>query len=306
MDFRAILAAQLEIPPNKLVLLNKGLSTQKYLVQDLGQIDNLNSLAYLESPVLLRVYTRQSHGKTFLDVAKREMWVLENMVENAEVVYPRFIGQIVGEDYIANAVSWLEGKVPNNLDVAVNAWLRFKDSAKSFPVDSTHLPDHWKIVSHSFENLISLLGNMGLTKEKEQVEQIREKFIRKQHLVNACLIHGDFHLYNLIECEDGRIGIIDWEYVTIGNPFFDLLYSILYDYGLQNQTVQSFFVKRLEFASNHGVSGLDAQKLKYLGAIIFLLMAVWFFQRYGKTKREHNLQKGLVYLRGGLDLVFRF
>ena len=42
------------------------------------------------------------------------------------------------------------------------------------------------------------------------------------------LFHSDPHHSNLIELEDGRLLLIDWEYAAVGDPLFDVACVLAY------------------------------------------------------------------------------
>lgn len=60
-----------------------------------------------------------------------------------------------------------------------------------------------------------------------QAERILEKADRlnstiEQQLMDAALCHNDLLCQNMLQADDGRLSLIDWEYAAVGDRWFDL------------------------------------------------------------------------------------
>ncbi len=306
MDIRSTLSSVLDLPAKRFIALEKGLSTQKFLLSRSEPINLPNIDKTIDTSILFRVYTEETHGSNYRKIAQWEKNALDHLKNQTMLIFPDFLGQINETNFIANMVSWIDGKIPQGLDTVISAWSIFSKISKDLQINDTLLPDHDKVILDSLEILSSFLHKHGLDAEQKLIRDFLDSFKNKSGFGHKLLIHGDFHLNNIIQSPNGSIGIIDWEYAAIGNPLFDLSYALLYDYGLQDKPIKEFYTERLSKASKQGIS-LDKNDLfKGISSISLFLMALWFFERYRQTGREHNLAKAMIYLRGGLDLEFRF
>jgi Phosphotransferase enzyme family len=80
--------------------------------------------------------------------------------------------------------------------------------------------------------------------------------------VKNTLIHGDFHIQQLILLDDNRIALFDFDELAQGNPLIDIanfcadLFNLNFDYGLAAQLTTSFFsayqkINDVELNHNH-------------------------------------------------------
>jgi aminoglycoside phosphotransferase (APT) family kinase protein/RimJ/RimL family protein N-acetyltransferase len=74
----------------------------------------------------------------------------------------------------------------------------------------------------------------------------------------VCLLHGDYRPKNLLWA-DGRVcGVIDWAFVDVGDPYYDL--SVMQWYMRDETEWQTFL-------SGYGLVEVDAERLRYYGAL---------------------------------------
>ena len=97
--------------------------------------------------------------------------------------------------------------------------------------------------------------------------------------LKPCLVHRDIKPTNIINGEDGRVWIIDWENTILGDPIYDLAtFGVRYGHGI--------LWKSLVLAY-----GLDVSSIKYsLYEIIGLIGIVDFYQEYRINYRGRQKQ----------------
>ena len=96
------------------------------------------------------------------------------------------------------------------------------------------------------------------------------------------LIHGDFHRENIIQTKTGFV-LIDFEFVCQGDPFFDLLYCLVYDLILfmhdTNSSKNSFDLFESRYRRMLNQVAFNKTHEKFWISLAFLINAVWFLSR---------------------------
>ncbi|QHW35005.1 aminoglycoside phosphotransferase family protein [Paenibacillus rhizovicinus] len=62
--------------------------------------------------------------------------------------------------------------------------------------------------------------------EHADIAEALSSIVRKTPMKQERLIHGDFHLNNLVEDENGRCAVIDWTNGQLGDPRYDFAWSV--------------------------------------------------------------------------------
>jgi hypothetical protein len=126
---------------------------------------------------------------------------------------------------------------------------------------------------------------------------VKEKIIKESHLQKVCraiklvkpyisvpfLVNGDIRLPHIIKDVDGKIWILDWENVIVGDPLWDLaLFGIRYGHGALWQNLRL----------GYGFSSLPKKYTLY--EIIALIGIIDFFRKnkinyYGKLRKFMQL-----------------
>ncbi len=289
----------------KLTPLNKGLSTLKYTyIVDKDDLRRFSSMGQIEQKdieigqkLLLRIYSASTHGERFYDFAIREQTALDWLEKQHfdKIQVPKFIGVVKTIKYHANIVTWVEGSSTCDMETLFDVW-NFMD--KHFIVTNPPpLPIHHDIIKESVFELKEFLMSTNFFSSNTK-KLVSELDVNDLYPPPTHVIHGDFHRYNLIY--NVPIGIIDWEYASLGDPWFDLIYELLYGFSLQSSLpIDEFLDNQL---AKLNVTIPDNERILINSIMVLVVMAQWFFSRYKKTKREHNLQKGSRCLDGMLKL----
>ncbi|CAM2907236.1 aminoglycoside phosphotransferase family protein [Paenibacillus sediminis] len=62
--------------------------------------------------------------------------------------------------------------------------------------------------------------------EQLDIKELLIQLISSSRMEQNCLIHGDYNLGNILE-SDGKITIIDWTNIQLGDPRYDIAWSII-------------------------------------------------------------------------------
>lgn len=307
MDLEISIATELGISKNDLIPFDKGLSTRKFRIDVSPEAEQQirNKFPKASLPLLIRTYCKNTHGEKFRYIAEVERFALRSLKDSTSVVFPKFFGKIQSKHYEANLVTWFDGRPPLDLSTAIRAWASLHQQTKKIDTKNLSIRSHYDIVVEAFQQLNLHFSTYGLNSETDFLDKFLELYKESIGRTDLHLIHGDFHLHNLLEVRDGGIAILDWEFAAVGDPLFDLMYCLFYDFGLQKISVHEFFNQRLHLIESNGIVGLSEENARITVASVLLLMSKWFFDRFEVTQREHNLAKGIIYLRGGLDLCFK-
>ncbi len=79
---------------------------------------------------------------------------------------------------------------------------------------------NWRIQKHDFVGYFY----PGIAGSPDLLEWLLQ-FLAMAELKQDRIIHGDLHLANLVESEDGRIVAIDWTNGQLGDPRYDLMWA---------------------------------------------------------------------------------
>jgi hypothetical protein len=130
---------------------------------------------------------------------------------------------------------------------------------------------------------------------------VKEKIIKEKCLQKVCrtiklaelnistpfLVNGDIRLPHLLRDSNGKVWIVDWENVILGDPLWDLaFFGIRYGHGVLWQS----------FKSGYGFSSLPQRYILY--EIVALIGMIDFFRKnkinyYGKLRKFIQLTSSI-------------
>lgn len=201
----------------------KGTSTRKYL----GRFEN-------KTVIVRQFVERQYYGNRY----QREGFALKFLSENRDKVNFDFPEVILDfPEKSVRVVDWLPGKSLNELvltpklqkDIMLKVW----DSLSSLPtpqIKTFNLIRDIKLLTEDDSFIVSSAKSF-YHMLKEKAWNSFDKSIIKAH--PKTLIHGDFFQNNIIvedpeNPSESKIGLIDWEYASVGSKYFDLSYCQAY------------------------------------------------------------------------------
>ncbi|MHA1912517.1 MAG: aminoglycoside phosphotransferase family protein [Candidatus Kariarchaeaceae archaeon] len=173
--------------------------------------------------------------------------------------------QLQGESSIFYClkIDWIIGHVLPSLDHILEIWNDWKLNTAGLSLDRTHkdlVTNFFSSYTGSLRPLIdSLLNNWPISPSQ--------------------LIHGDFHRENIIQTETDFV-LIDFEFVCVGDPLFDLLYCLVYDLILfmydTNSSENGFELFESRYRELLNQIDHDTEHEKIWITLSFLINAVWF------------------------------
>lgn len=109
--------------------------------------------------------------------------------------------------------------------------------------------------------------------------------VRDAGLKQDRLIHGDFHLNNIVE-DNGRLSVIDWTNGQLGDIRYDFAWSLL----LKRLYVSELYAKafRSAYLSAIGISEVELERFEALACLRWMLL-----NKYGATPGEPDTMKKL-------------
>lgn len=72
------------------------------------------------------------------------------------------------------------------------------------------------------------------------IKNLLMELVQRADLNQACMIHGDYHLGNILESE-GEISVIDWTNAQLGDPRYDIAWSIILMWIYVSEKRASFY-----------------------------------------------------------------
>lgn len=96
------------------------------------------------------------------------------------------------------------------------------------------------------------------------IKELLIQLVDSAGMEQNCLIHGDYHLRNILE-SDGKYTIIDWTNVQLGDPRYDIAWSIILTWIYVSEEYSSIYRSALLTRSNY-----TKDELERFEAIAFL------------------------------------
>ncbi|XID90194.1 aminoglycoside phosphotransferase family protein [Paenibacillaceae bacterium WGS1546] len=141
-------------------------------------------------------------------------------------------------------------------------------------------------------------------REHPDLHDILVPLVRLAEVRQERLIHGDYHLFNLVESEDGgRLTVIDWTNGQLGDPRYDFAWSfVLKRIYVSERYAQAF---RQAYLAEHPYSPAELEPFEALACLRWMLL-----RRYGGVpngadamKRAEALIRGSALLKSGGGLA---
>ncbi|OXM83714.1 phosphotransferase family protein [Paenibacillus rigui] len=112
---------------------------------------------------------------------------------------------------------------------------------------------------------------------------IKERLImlvEQSKMEQKSLIHGDYHLGNIVET-DGKCTIIDWTNVQLGDPRYDIAWSIILIWIYVNERHSAAF--RSLFLTKYSYTGEELELFEALACLRWILL-----NRFGNLPQRNN------------------
>ena len=264
--------------------IKKGLSAEKYYQP--------------ENNWLLRVYSKSNKSSSIR--ANNEKLALE-LLEDL-IFAPNFIKQYETTENIVNCIEWVKGIQGKKKDCVEaisqisNAQIT-RDIVDSKKINKLYNHfNHKKGVERYLSQISTKLKSSNIVEEKFNIDHgifaaISEKIPDTEKF---SVIHGDLHPQNCILSSSGPV-LIDWEFASYGEKYFDLAYLMVYDYYK--------FKKTPEYFLNSGRGIFKNNKIKEWIPTCLGIMGAWFIDRWLSGGRKFNLRLSEKYLNASLNLI---
>ncbi|WP_338080758.1 phosphotransferase family protein [Cohnella luojiensis] len=97
---------------------------------------------------------------------------------------------------------------------------------------------------------------------------------------NKIVIHGDYNLGNILE-SDGKYTIIDWTNVQLGDPRYDIAWSIILIWIYVSEKYSSTY--RSEFITMNNYTANELEKFEAIACLRWILL-----NRIANLPKRHN------------------
>ncbi|UVI33119.1 phosphotransferase family protein [Paenibacillus spongiae] len=141
-----------------------------------------------------------------------------------------------------------------------------------FPLDSA---DDLTIPRYDFINYFF----PGIENQRD-IQEILNWLVGSSGMEQKCLIHGDYNLGNILEC-DGRYTIIDWTNVQLGDPRYDMAWSIILMWIYVSEKNSSYY--RSVFLMNNTYTSDELEKFEAIACLRWILL-----NRIANLPRRNN------------------
>ncbi|MDD4296462.1 MAG: aminoglycoside phosphotransferase family protein [Ruminiclostridium sp.] len=172
-----------------------------------------------------------------------------NRLDNfAYLVLDYFKGETIREKL--NKIQCLEEKL-EIWELAGQILSQIHTLCKSEDVEGEWLNEQLKLARINMESNIIDLEDF----EEEEPEEVLEWLVlNNPRRTQICLLHGDFRTKNIMVDKDNNCKIIDWGFVDIGDPYYDLA---IINYYFKDELARNSFYK------GYGVSQYDDKLIEY-------------------------------------------
>ncbi len=242
-------------------------------LENLAKIEaalGVTGLKSIQGDASTRQYFRCNQGIVMYDIGegsaqRRAKFVdVSNRLRDAQFCAPKIqthineLGLILMDDLGGKNLG--QAPIDANFKLALDEMLRFDDV------------NHEGLVHYSSEiysEELSRLGKFYLKPfdiEDDDILQIAAPYFEELSNAAARFVHVDYHAENLMLCEDGRLGIIDFQDARFGHPLYDLasfVDDIRVDVGEKRaEALTEFAFERLNFKDDDmWLHVLSAQRL---------------------------------------------
>jgi len=95
------------------------------------------------------------------------------------------------------------------------------------------------------------------------------ELVESTRIEQSCLIHGDYNFGNILELE-GEFTIIDWTNVQLGDPRYDIAWSVILIWIYTNEEYYSIY--RSIFLSHTSFSAEELEKFEAIACLRWILL----------------------------------
>lgn len=96
------------------------------------------------------------------------------------------------------------------------------------------------------------------------------ELVQRANLKQACVIHGDYHLGNILENEN-ELTVIDWTNVQMGDPQYDMAWSIILMWIYVSEKRASFY--RAAFCAEHRYEADELELFEAIACLRWVLLS---------------------------------
>ncbi len=159
----------------------------------------------------------------------RPYWLLDDVSGRPALLMQRLEGETIGrrivrEPAFARARECLPAQMGAALASIHKIDLDVEDLRQSLPAPGT------RPALRQLDMIVADLDRIG---EPHPALELALRWLRRNeppppsHLV---LVHGDFRIGNMVVNSDGLVGVLDWEFAHIGDPYEDLAWGLVRDW----------------------------------------------------------------------------
>ncbi|MCE7737287.1 MAG: aminoglycoside phosphotransferase family protein [Candidatus Heimdallarchaeota archaeon] len=176
--------------------------------------------------LIRRFHERNYYGNRF----QRENLILKHLdsIECSNLIFPKIIEEYPGHDL--HILSWIEGETLDELElpktdknaIIHEIWKKISSLEIPSNMKFNHFRDI-RMLTEDETRIMNISKSVFLSL-KERVWKTFNKSIIKKH--PRSIIHGDLHEGNIIviDKDEGKYAVIDWEFASVGSKYFDLAY----------------------------------------------------------------------------------
>lgn len=105
--------------------------------------------------------------------------------------------------------------------------------------------------------------------EQLDIKELLIQLVESLKMEQSCLIHGDYNLGNILEA-DGKYTIIDWTNVQLGDPRYDISWSIILIWIYVSERHCSTY--RSVFLERNNYTGDELEKFEAIACLRWILL----------------------------------
>lgn len=265
---------------------DKGLSRIKFILE----LD--------DHKIIFRIFEKENVG-----LYQREKKTLEalNKSNIKHLDFPIIVDVIKTKEFNILALRFIEGEnIHSQIDKGIETWNIWNNCT----INEADIESHKNISRNLFNKVIKKFkqengSNRLLKINSDLLFSLMDKYLKHwpEEEISR-LIHGDFHLANIIVGKEENLGMIDWEYSCIGDPLFDLAYLIIYYFGEQvimaDKNTQEGFIEYFNSISQR--LKVDTRLFLEWASLASLIICIWYLEEFFSNNDEIFLTDSIKYL----------